>query len=83
MAEIKPVGKIIHYYEGIGVAAIELTSKLKIGDKIKIKGSTTDFLQKVTSMQIEHEKVKEAKKGDSIGIVVEEKVRNNDLIYKA
>ncbi len=79
----KSIGKVIHYYDGIEVAAIDLTDKLKVGDEIRIKGNTTDFTQKVTSMQVEHKTVKEAKKGDSIGIKVDDKVRANDLIYKA
>ena len=82
MAEPKPIGKVIHYYSGIGVAAIDLTGKLKTGDTVRIKGSTTDFTQKIESMQIEENKVKEAKKGDSVGIKVEEKVRQNDMVYK-
>lgn len=80
--EPKPVGKVIHYYDGISVAAIDLTDKIKVGDKIRIKGSTTDFTQTVDSMQVEHKAVKEAKKGDSIGIKVDDRVRPNDLVYK-
>ncbi len=83
MVELKSLGKVITYYSNIGVAAIDLTDKLKIGDKIRIKGNTTDFIQTINSMQIEHKQVKEAKKGDSIGIRVENKVRVNDLVYRA
>ncbi|MEK6841466.1 MAG: EF-Tu/IF-2/RF-3 family GTPase [Nanoarchaeota archaeon] len=82
MAEPKPIGKVSSYFSHIGVAAIELTDKLKVGDKIRIKGSTTDLTQEVTSMQIEHKPVKEAKKKDSVGIKVNDKVRPNDLVYK-
>ena len=83
MVEAKAIGKVISYYSGIGVAAIDLTGKLKVGEKIRIKGTTTDFTQEIESMQIEHESVDEAKKGDSIGIKVQDKVRVNDMIYKA
>ena len=83
MAEPKAIGKVISYYSHISVAAIDLTGKLKVGDEIRIKGSTTDFTQVVDSMQIEHKPVKSAGKGDSIGIKVQDKVRVNDLIYKA
>ena len=83
MAEPKPIGKVISYYSQISVAAIDLTGKLKVGDEIRIKGSTTDFTQVVDSMQIEHKPVKTAGKGDSIGIKVQDKVRVNDLVYKA
>ncbi len=82
MAEPKPIGKVISYYSKIGVAAIDLTDKLKVGDSVRFKGATTDFTQKVGSMQIEHTVVKEAKKGDSVGIKVEDKVRVNDFVYK-
>lgn len=78
----KPVGKITHYYTNISVAVVELTDTLKVGDKIHIKGAHTDFEQEVTSMQIEHKNVSEAKKGDSIGLKVNEHVRNGDLVFK-
>ncbi len=81
MAE-KKIGTVMSYYSQIGVAAIELEGPLKIGDKVKIKGSTTDFEQTIDSMQIEHKKVSEAKKGASIGIKVKDKVRPNDAVYK-
>ena len=83
MAEPKPIGKVMSYYSKIGVAAIDLTDKLKLGDAVRFKGGTTDFTQTVGSMQIEHKMVKEAKKGDSVGIKVDEKVRPNDMVYKA
>jgi len=62
MAEEKEIGKVSSYFTHVSVAAIELTGKLKVGDKIHIKGHTTDFEQKVDSMQIERKEVKEAKK---------------------
>lgn len=82
MAEEKSIGKIFSYYANIGVAAIDLTGDLKVGDTIHIKGNTTDFKQKVDSIQIEHEKVSSAKKGDSVGIKVKDRVRPNDVVYK-
>lgn len=81
MAE-KPIGKIFTYYSKIGVAAIDLTAALKVGDTILIKGATTDFEQKVDSMQIDGKEIKAAKKGQSIGIKVSDKVRPNDVVYK-
>ena len=63
--EIKETGKITHYFTKAGVAVVELSSTLFRGDKIRIKGMTTDFEQTVNSMQIEHEQIQKAKKGDS------------------
>ncbi|MEK6984401.1 MAG: EF-Tu/IF-2/RF-3 family GTPase [Nanoarchaeota archaeon] len=82
-AEEMQVGKITHYFSKIGVAVIEVTSgSIKVGDEIRIKGHTTDFKQKVSSMQIEHEKIQIAEPSQSIGIKVEEPVRANDMVYK-
>ena len=66
--EEKEIGKVSGYFSHVGVAAIKLSSGLKVGDKVHIKGHTTDFEVKVGSIQIERESVKEAKKGDPIGI---------------
>ena len=82
MNKLDEVGKVTHYYARISVAVIELKASLKIGDRIAVKGMTTDFEQAVESMQIEHVDVKEAKKGDSIGLKVKERVRPEDLVYK-
>ncbi len=84
MAEEKLIGKITHYFTNIGVGVIEVTEgELKVGDKIHIKGATSDFEQTVDSMQIEHENVEVAKKGDAIGLKVEQQVREGDEVYKA
>lgn len=79
---LEEVGKISHYFVKIEVAVIDLTAPLSVGDSITIKGATTDFEQTVDSMQIEHENVKTAKAGDSIGLKVKERVRESDLVYK-
>jgi len=78
----KEVGEIFSYYSQIGVAAVKLTGTLKKGDKIRIKGHTTNFEQTADSMQIEHKKVESAKKGDDLGIKVVDRVRPGDKIYK-
>ena len=78
------VGKVTHYFSKIGVAVIEVTDgSIKVGDELHIKGHTSDFKQKVSSMQIEHEKVEMAEPKQSIGLKVNEPVRANDLVYKA
>ncbi len=76
------IGKVVGFYSHVSVAAIELEAPLKAGDKIHIKGATTDITQKVDSMQIEHNTVKEAKKGDSVGIKIKDRARPNDVVYK-
>ncbi len=76
------VGKVMDYFAKIGVAGIELTGSLKVGDTIHIKGHTTDVTQSVNSMQIEHDTVQEANAGDSIGVKVDDRVRPNDTVYK-
>jgi putative protease len=81
MAE-KKVGEVTHYWGQIGVAGIKVTAALSRGDTIRIKGSTTDFEQTVGSMQIEHQNMEIAKKGQEIGLKVEEKVRRGDTVYK-
>jgi len=75
------VGKITHFFDKISVAVIELSGTLREGDKIRIKGSTTDFEQTVNSMQIEHETIEEANAGQSIGLKVSEKVRPGDEVF--
>lgn len=81
MAEEKEIGKITHYFGKISVGIIELADSLKVGDKIHIKGNSTDFEQEIGSMQIEHEDVQEGKKGDSIGVKVDQFVKEGDLVY--
>ncbi len=81
--EGKLIGKITHYFSNIGVAVIELSGILKEGDSIRVVGGeNTDFTQTVDSMEIEHEKAKTAKKGDSVGLKVKEKVREGYKVYK-
>ena len=80
--EKKLIGKIIHFYSKISVAVVELTDKLKVGDQISIEGPTTNFIQTVDSMQIEHKNIKEAKKGDSIGLKVMNPVKEKDSVFK-
>jgi len=80
--EKKLVGKVSHYFTKIGVAVIEVTDELSVGDEILIEGASTNFKQKVDSMQIEHKNIEKAKKGDSIGMKVKDRVREGDSVYK-
>ena len=79
---MEKVGEVTHYYTRIGVAVIRITAPLRVGDRIAIKGHTTNFEQTVDSMQIEHEAVEEAKPGDLVGLKVVERVREGDIVYK-
>lgn len=82
MVEKKLIGKISHYFTDIGVGVIELSDEIKVGDRISIEGSTTNFQQDVKSMQIHQKDVEVAKKGDSIGIKVSDRVREGDQVFK-
>ena len=80
--EGKLIGKITHYFSKIGVAVIELQDTLKVGETIRIVGGETDFNQTVDSMEVEHQKVETAKAGESIGLKVIQKVREDYKVYK-
>lgn len=80
--ELQEVGVVEHYYVKIEVAIVYVTAPIFVGDKIRIKGSTTDFEQTVKSMEIEHKQVEKAKSGDAIGFKVEKRVREKDIVYK-
>ncbi|MGD9110625.1 MAG: hypothetical protein PVG93_06755 [Phycisphaerales bacterium] len=81
MAE-EMIGKVSDFFAHPVVAGIELAGSVKVGDKIKIKGHTTDLELTVASMQVNNQNVTEAKKGDSIGIKVPNRVRAGDAVYK-
>ncbi len=76
------IGTVRHYYSHLGVAGIVLQADLKVGDKIHVKGHTSDFTQKVDSMEIGHNRVESAKGGDDIGIRVAGHAREHDAVYK-
>jgi selenocysteine-specific translation elongation factor len=76
------IGKVSDFFAHPVVAGIELTAALKVGDKIHIKGHTTDLEMSVDSMQIDNASVAEAKAGDSIGVKVSDRVRSGDTVYK-
>jgi len=80
--EGKLVGEITHYFGNIGVAVINLSDALKVGDNIRIIGGATDFTQAVESIEVEHKKIETAKAGDSVGLKVEQKVREGYKVYK-
>ena len=82
MAEEVEIGRVNDYFAHINVAGIDLTAPLKVGDRIRIKGHTTDMELVVESLQVEHESVEEAKVGDKIGVKVSDRVRGGDRVYR-
>jgi translation elongation factor EF-1alpha len=76
------IGVVEDFFAKISVIAVKLEGELKIGDKIHIKGHTTNFIQTVEPIQIEHQQVNVAKKGDSVGIKVDQHCRKGDVVYK-
>jgi selenocysteine-specific translation elongation factor len=81
MAE-KLIGAVSHWFGNIMVAGIELTSKLAVGDRIHVLGHTTDFEQEIKSMQIMHQDVSEAGRGDDVGVKLDAQARVGDKVYK-
>ncbi len=82
MAEVE-IGKVTHYFSKIGVVAIEITQdQIRVGDTLHFKGHTSDFTQKVDSMQIDNQQVAEAGVGQSVGMRVAQHARQHDQVYK-
>jgi len=80
--ELQEIGKVTHFFTKISVAVIELKASISVGDRILIKGPTTNLEQTVESMEIEHEGVTRAEAGQSIGMKMDDRVRENDTVYK-
>jgi len=81
-AKEKEIGVITHYFGKISVGIVKLKLSLKAGDKIHIKGAYDDFSQVVESIQLDHQSILKAKKGDEVGIEVIQRVHENDKVYK-
>lgn len=82
MANIK-IGKIVHYFDKIGVAVLKVEKgSVKVGDEIIIGEEETGFVQKVTSMQLEHSQVDEAKMGNEVGLKIDKKTKEDTPVYK-
>lgn len=78
----KPIGTVTHFYGGIKVAIIKFKKPMKKGAEIKFKGATTDFSQKLKSMQYDHKDIPVAPKGKEIGVKVDKKVRDGDEVFE-
>lgn len=76
------IGEVTHYFDHVKAAVVKLKQNLAIGDTIRVKGHTTDFTQAVTSIQLDHEPLTEAKKGQEIGFEVKERVRTGDQVFR-
>ncbi len=82
MAKEKEIGVISNYFDHVQAAAIKLKAPLKVGETIHVTGGEVDFEQKIDSMQIDRKDVKSAKKGDEVGIRVDQKVRKGYKVFK-
>jgi hypothetical protein len=80
--EIIEIGHITHFFQKINVAVLELSLPLVVGDRILVKGPTTDFEQIVESMQIERKNIQRAEGGESVGLKVNQAVKEKDAVYK-
>jgi hypothetical protein len=82
MAEVE-IGKVTHYFSKIGVMAIRIDQDvLRVGDVIHVKGHTSDFTQKIDSMQIDNKSVAEAATGQSVGLRAKDHAREHDQVFK-
>lgn len=78
----KPIGKVVHYYDKLGVAIVELASGgLKVSQEVKFKRGDNEFTQKIESLQVDHERVDSVKKGDSFGLKVDKPTKPGTQVY--
>lgn len=82
MANVK-VGTVTHYYDKIGVGIVKLAAPLRVGDTIKVVRKDGEFTQQVSSIEIKHQSVASGKKGDEIGIKMDQVVKEKDEVFKA
>jgi len=76
------IGTITHYFNRIGVAVLQLSDAIRVGDTVNIVGHCTEFTQKVESLEINHQKVSSAGPGDDVALKVWDYVRNGDEVFK-
>ncbi len=81
MAKDKAIGEVTHFYGHLGVAVVKFSSSVSVGETIHFKGATTDFTQKVESMQFDHKDIDKAGKGKEVGMKVDAKVRAGDKVF--
>ncbi len=78
----KEIGKVTHYYDKISVMVVKLTDKVSVGDRIKVKRGDEEFEETVESMQVEHENIEKAKKGDEIAIKVSQPTKEGAVVFR-
>jgi len=76
------IGRVTHYYNHINVAVLKLDENLKLGDLIHVVGHSINFIQRVTSMEVEHHTILWVKPGDEVAIKVIEPVHEHDVVYR-
>lgn len=76
------IGRVTHYFNHLNVAVLKLTDRLKVGEEIHFLGHLTDFVQRVNSMEVNHQVVLRVDPGDDVAIKVVEPVREHDVVYK-
>lgn len=80
--QLREVGVVSHFFSKINVAVVDLSEKLSVGDRVLIRGMTTNIEQNVESMQIDRENIQSAEAGKSVGLKVDDRVREGDTVYK-
>ncbi|MDD5710594.1 MAG: translation elongation factor-like protein [Candidatus Colwellbacteria bacterium] len=78
----KPIGEVVHFFNNINVAVIKFNRKVAAGTEVHFSGATTDFKQKLDSMQLDHKEIKEVAKGKEVGVKVKDRVRAGDEVYE-
>jgi translation elongation factor EF-1alpha len=76
------IGSVSHYFSHLSVAAVQLDEPLKVGDRIHIVGHTTDLVQDVQSMEVDHQPIEEVRPGDDVALKVDDHVREHDKIFR-
>ena len=78
----KPVAEVTHYFPKVGAGVLKVEKEIRVGDKVRFKGSTTDFKQIVKSMEINRIPIDFAKPGEEIGLEVKKRVRQGDRVFR-
>jgi hypothetical protein len=78
----KSIGKVTHFYDKINVGIVKFSAAVKLGEVLRFKGKKTEFVQAITSMQFDHKPIEKASRGKEVGIKLNEKVNEGDLVYR-